>query len=93
MNIFIAKLSPDTTGESLSALFQEFGEVGSAKVIFDRETGHSKCFGFVDMQNDQEGTEAMNDLDGIEFEGSFIVVKKARPRNDDSSEDYRNFNM
>ncbi len=84
MNIFIAKLSPKTTSESLNALFAEYGEVDTAKVIMDRETGRSKCFGFVEMPNDQEGSEAINDLDGVDFEGSTIVVKKARPREERS---------
>jgi RNA recognition motif-containing protein len=67
MNIFIAKLSPKTTNESLNTLFQEYGAVDSAKVIFDRESGRSKCFGFVEMPNDQEANEAINDLDGVEL--------------------------
>jgi RNA recognition motif-containing protein len=82
MNIFIAKLSPKTTSESLDALFAEYGAVDTAKVIMDRDTGRSKCFGFVEMSDDQEASEAINDLDGVEFEGSTIVVKKARPRED-----------
>ena len=92
MNIFIAKLSPKTTNESLNALFEEYGAVDTAKVIFDRDTGRSKCFGFVEMPNDQEASEAINDLDGIDFEGSSIVVKKARPKQDrrDSGRNYQN---
>ncbi len=92
MNIFIAKLSPKTTNESLNTLFQEYGAVDSAKVIFDRESGRSKCFGFVEMPNDQEANEAINDLDGVEFEGSAIVVKKARPKNDSRDQGRRSFN-
>ncbi len=92
MNIFIAKLDPKTTNESLNSLFQEYGEVNSTKLIFDRETGHSKCFGFVEMSNDQEASEAINDLDGIEFEGSIIVVKKARTRINKPSQNQRSYN-
>ncbi|MBN1599196.1 MAG: RNA-binding protein [Bacteroidales bacterium] len=92
MNIFIAKLSPKTTDETLHALFQQYGEVDSAKVIFDRESGRSKCFGFVEMTNDQEASEAINDLDGFEFEGSTIVVKKARPRENNRDQGRRSFN-
>jgi RNA recognition motif-containing protein len=80
MNIFIAKLSPKTTDESLHTLFQEYGEVETAKVIIDRETGRSKCYGFVEMRDDHEANEAIQDLDGVEFEGSNIVVKQARPK-------------
>jgi RNA recognition motif-containing protein len=86
MNIFVAKLSPKTTNETLNTLFQEYGTVDSAKVIFDRDSGRSKCFGFVEMSNDQEGNEAINDLDGVEFEGSTIVVKKARPKTEGGRE-------
>jgi RNA recognition motif-containing protein len=84
MNIFIAKLSPKTTNDSLNALFAEYGAVDTAKVVMDRDTGRSKCFGFVEMPNDQEASEAINDLDGVDFEGSTIVVKKARPREERS---------
>jgi RNA recognition motif-containing protein len=80
MNIFVAKLSPRTNDESLLELFQEFGEVSSAKVIFDRETGNSKGFGFVEMPDDSEANQAIEGLNESEFQGSTIVVKKARPK-------------
>jgi RNA recognition motif-containing protein len=80
MNIFVAKLSPKTTNETLTTLFQEYGTVESAKVIFDRDSGRSKCFGFVEMPNEEEGNQAITDLDGTEFEASTIVVKIARPK-------------
>jgi len=86
MNIFVAKLSPKTTDDSLHSLFQEYGEVQSAKVIFDRDSGRSKCFGFVEMPSDQEANQAIQDLDGVEFEGSTIVCKQARPRNERSDQ-------
>ena len=53
MNIFVAKLSGNTTSEDLKDLFEEYGEVSSAKVIFDRETGNSKRFGFVEMDGER----------------------------------------
>ena len=80
MNIFVAKLSASTTGDDLNELFSEYGEVTSAKVIFDRETGNSKRFGFVEMANDSEGQNAIDQLNETEFNESRIVVKKARPR-------------
>jgi RNA recognition motif-containing protein len=80
MNIFVAKLSPKTTNESLNTLFQEYGTVESAKVIFDRDSGRSKCYGFVEMPNDDEGEKAISSLDGTDFEESTLVVKKARPK-------------
>ncbi len=82
MNIFVAKLSARTDNSSLQQLFEEFGEVSSAKVIFDRDTGNSKGFGFVEMPNDEEALQAIEDLNETEFEGNTIVVKKAKPRED-----------
>ncbi len=82
MNIFIAKLSAATTGDDLNDLFSDFGEVTSSKVIFDRETGNSKRFGFVEMSNDDEANQAIDALDGSTFQESTIVVKKARPKTD-----------
>lgn len=82
MNIFVAKLNYSTTSETLEALFSEFGQVDSAKVIIDRETGRSKGFGFVEMPNDDEGWEAINNLNESTVDDRQIVVKKARPRED-----------
>lgn len=81
MNIFVAKLNPVTNGEDLASLFGAFGEVEFAKVIIDRETGRSKCFGFIEM-NDEAAEQAIAGLDGSEFQGNTIVVKKAEPRED-----------
>lgn len=80
MNIFVAKLSSSTTSDDLRGLFEEFGEVASANVIFDRETGNSKGFGFVEMANDDEGYSAIDQLNETNFMNRTIVVKKARPR-------------
>ncbi len=80
MNIFVAKLSGSTTGDDLNQLFSEYGEVKSAKVVIDRETGNSKRFGFVEMTNDEEAYKAIEELNEAEYDGSKIVVKKARPK-------------
>ena len=80
MNIFVAKLDYSTTSEALRELFEEFGEVTSAKVIMDRETGNSRGFGFVEMPNDAEAYMAIGELTGTEVDGREIVVKKAEPR-------------
>lgn len=80
MNIFVAKLSPATKSEDLQELFEEFGVVNSAKVIMDRETGKSKRYGFVEMENDDEGMAAIDRLNDSDFDNSRIVVKKARPK-------------
>lgn len=80
MNIFVAKLNYDTQEGDLQYAFEEFGEVSSAKIIFDRATGRSKGFGFVEMPNDDEGRAAINELNETELDGRTIVVKEAEPR-------------
>ena len=80
MNIFAAKLNFSTSSEGLREAFEAFGEVTSANVIMDRESGRSKGFGFVEMSSDGEATAAINALDNSELDGSTIVVKKAIPK-------------
>ncbi len=80
MNIFVAKLNFRTTSEELQTQFEEYGEVSSAKVIFDRETQRSKGFGFVEMPDDSAAERAIEALNESEFDGRTIVVKKARPK-------------
>lgn len=80
MNIFIAKLSADTTSEDLQDLFEEYGEIVSAKVITDKFTGQSKRFGFVEMKNNEDALKAIEELDECEYDDSTIVVKKAKPK-------------
>ena len=82
MNIFVAKLNFKTTTEGLHATFERFGTVVSAKVITDHETGKSKGYGFVEMENEDEGNQSIDALDNSELDGSTIVVKKARPRDE-----------
>ncbi len=91
MNIFVAKMSSATTGEDLATLFGEHGAVSSAKVIVDRETGNSKCFGFVEMEDETEGMNAINALNDTEFQGRTIVVKKARPKEEGDRNAHRSF--
>lgn len=82
MNIFVAKLSGTTTGDDLLELFKEYGDVISAKVIIDKETGSSKRFGFVEMADENEAQKAITELNESEFKNSTIVVKKARSKTD-----------
>jgi RNA recognition motif-containing protein len=85
MNIYVSNLSYNTTKDSFQQLFAEYGEVSSANIITDRETGRSKGFGFVEMSNDAEGQAAIDALNETDFEGKIIVVQVARPREDRSS--------
>ena len=89
MNIFVAKLNPGTDEDGLKELFSKFGEVTSTKVIMDRDTGRSKCFGFIEMTNDEDGAKAIEDLNDSEFEGNTIVVKKSEPKPEYSNTKYR----
>ena len=77
-NLYVGNLSFNTTDESLRGLFEQHGEVDSAKVITDRETGRSRGFGFVEMSSG--GDEAISALDGKEFEGRNLKVNAAKPR-------------
>jgi cold-inducible RNA-binding protein len=80
--LFVAKLSFNTTDDSLQAGFSKFGAVVSAQVVKDRETGKSRGFGFVEMESDSAAQDAIKSLDGQEFEGRIIAVNIARPRED-----------
>ena len=80
MNLYVANLSWGPTSDSLQELFSQFGEVTTANIITDRETGRSRGFGFVDMPNDEEGQKAIYVLYDSEIEGTSIVVILARPR-------------
>jgi RNA recognition motif-containing protein len=80
MNIYVSSLSFQTKSERLQELFEQFGEVSSANIITDRETGRSRGFGFVEMPNDAEGQAAINALNNTEFDGRTIIVNVARPK-------------
>lgn len=80
MNIYISGLSYGTNDAALNKLFTGYGDVSSAKVISDRDTGRSRGFGFVEMTNDTEGQKAIDELNGTEFDGKVIAVNIARPR-------------
>ena len=82
MNLFVGNISKTVKDEALRALFTEFGEVTSAKILTDKYTGESKGFGFVDMLNDKHALEAIRKLTNAEFFGSRLVVSKARPKLD-----------
>ena len=79
-NIYVGNLSYQTSEQELEELFRGYGEVASVKIITDRETGRSKGFGFVEMQNASDAEASIADLDGTTFHNRQIVVNKARPR-------------
>lgn len=89
MNLYVSNLGFHVSEEDLKNLFQTYGEVTSAKVIMDRETGRSRGFGFVEMGSREAGNEAMNRLNGKEMEGRHISVSVAREK--ESRSDKRSF--
>ena len=82
MNIYVGNLPFSTTSETLNTLFSRFGTVGSASVAVDRDTGRSRGFGFVEMDNDDEARKAIEELDGSDIDGRRVTVNQARPKTD-----------
>lgn len=80
MNIYVANLPYSTDRDQLRELFSAFGEVVSARVVTDRETGRSKGFGFVEMPDNTQAQAAVDALNGSEVGGRKVVVNEARPR-------------
>jgi RNA recognition motif-containing protein len=79
-NIYVGNLVWECTSDDLLALFQNYGKVRRAQVITDRETGRSRGFGFVEMEDDAEAQKAIDALQGSEFNGRPLTVNVARER-------------
>ncbi|NLI36082.1 MAG: RNA-binding protein [Bacteroidales bacterium] len=88
MNIFIAGLNYNISDSELSELFAAYGEVSSARVIKDRQTGRSKGYGFAEMTDDEAAKKAIEELNGQEIKGRAIVVSEARPKTDAPRNNY-----
>ncbi len=80
MNIFVANLNFKVQEEDLRETFEVYGEVDSARIITDRNTGRSKGFGFVEMSNADDASKAIEELNDREMEGRNLVVKVAEER-------------
>ncbi len=80
MNIFVANLSYRIESSDLQDIFEEYGEVSSAKIVNDRETGRSRGFGFVEMSDDDAARKAIEELHGAEYDGREMTVKEAEDR-------------
>lgn len=80
MNIYVRNISYNLSEDELKSTFAQYGEVSSAKIITDRDTGRSRGFGFVEMPNDSEAQSAINSLDGQAVKGRNIGVSEARQR-------------
>jgi len=77
MKLFVAGVPYDFDDVDLKEMFELYGEVISAKVVLDRETGKSRGFGFVDMQEDADARTAIETLDGASIKGKKMAVKQA----------------
>ena len=93
MNIYVSNLSFNVQDEDLREYFEEYGEVSSAKVITDRETGRSRGFGFVEMTDEAASKKAIAELDGTSVDNRSISVSVAKPKEDRPSfGNKRNYN-
>lgn len=89
-NLFIGSLAYATTDDTLKAFFETIGEVNSARVVTDRDTGRSKGFGFVEFANEANNQKAVDELNGKELDGRAINVSLARPKEDRPRRDFNN---
>jgi RNA recognition motif-containing protein len=77
--LYVGNLPFSATDDSLREMFGQAGQVESARIITDRDTGRSKGFGFVEMSTEQEASEAINKFSGTELDGRSLTVNEARP--------------
>lgn len=77
--IYVGNLGFSVTNDDLKTKFEQYGNVDSAKVITDRDTGRSKGFAFVEMSNTQEANQAIDALNGSDFQGRTMTVNEAKP--------------
>ena len=82
MNLYISNLSYNISDEDLRLLFADYGEITSAKVIMDRETGRSRGFGFVELSDEELAKKAIEELNQASYDGKVINITEARPRED-----------
>lgn len=80
--LYVGNLTFDMGNADLEELFASHGQVRSAQIIMDRDTGRSKGFGFVEMSGDAEAQAAINALNGREVKGRALTVNEAKPRED-----------
>jgi cold-inducible RNA-binding protein len=86
--LFVGSLPYSVRDEELEEIFASYGKIISAKVIMDRETGRSKGFGFVEIEDDAQAEAAIKDLNGKDYNGRDLIVNEARPREDKPRRDF-----
>lgn len=82
MNIYVANISFKASEGEFRELFEQHGEVSSAKIVIDKLTNRSRGFGFVEMPDDTAARQAISELNGYNFQGKDLVVNEARPKTD-----------
>ena len=87
--LYVGNLSFRVTSEDLQEYFSAAGAVESANVVYDRETGRSRGFGFVEMASEDAANSAIAQFNGQEYDGRNMVVNEARPREDRGGGGYR----
>ena len=87
MNIYVGNLPFNLGEEDLKEIFEEYGEVTSAKIISDKFSGRSKGFGFIEMDSDDEANNAIKELNNAEVGGRNIKVNESKPRSNDRGGD------
>ena len=80
MNIYVGNLDYKVNENDLQGIFEDYGDVSSAKVITDKYSGRSKGFGFVTMEEESEAKKAIDELNGATLENRAMVVNEARPK-------------
>lgn len=85
MKLFVARLPQSATAETLRSLFETLGEVKESKVIFDRDTGNSKGYAFVEMESAEAAQTAIEKLNGYHLDGKDILVKVSDPAPDNTT--------
>jgi len=80
MKLYVGNLSFNTSEAQLRTAFEQHGQVSSATLVMERETGRPRGFGFVEMNNDEEAKAAMAALNGKDFDGRNLNVNEAKPR-------------
>lgn len=80
MKIYVGNLPFSTNDDSLRTAFEAHGQVATAQIVMDRETGRPRGFGFVEMPNDEEARKAIAAMNGQQLGGRTLVVNEARPK-------------
>lgn len=86
--IYVGNLGFSITNQDLQNKFEQYGNVTSANIIMDRDTGRSKGFGFVEMSSTQEASQAITALHGSDYEGRSMTVNEAKPRTERTGSRY-----